>query len=316
MTLGASFSHRHLSFLRINPSKALKAYKSLELKWIRLGCYWDEIEENENNFSFEKLDPLIDYCNKNKIKVLLTVGMKAPRHPEYYFPDWVDSKANFKKLSKIKTNNKKLLESTLNYIEAAIKHYKNNFDVNVWQVENEPLDPSGPNWLRIDYDFLKKEAELVRSLTPEKKVLINIWGNELGKRKLYKKAIRLADIIGLDIYLKHAFSLKGKFIKYIGPIDSKRNIKKIVEEIKKAGKSVWLTELQAEPWEQGEIVTSKIDPPSFPPEQFEKNLEYAGELDPKVTLLWGFEFWYMRKLKGDPRYWNAAKDEIIKHIRD
>ena len=313
MQLGASFSHPHLRSLKLNPLKAIKEFKTLSLPWIRLGCYWNEIEKKPGKFNFSKLDTLIEFCEKNNINIVLTVGMKAPRSPEYYIPKWLEKKLNLKKYSKIKPNNQALLGPTLQFIEKTVNHFKKNKTLKVWQVENEPLNPSGPNRIRIDSKFLEKEVELVRKIDPGRKVMISLWGNEIGIRWDIPKATILADIVGLGFYLKHEFSIKGKFIKYVGPMHSKKTIKNKIDQIRKRGKKIWIAELQAEPWEPGEIVTKKKNPPSFLPKHFESNLQYARGLGPEVVLLWGFEYWYWRKMNGDLRYWTKAKKTIKKY---
>src|SRR3990172_3690982 len=148
MKLGASFSHPHLIGLNIDPLKAIKEFKNLGLSWIRLGCYWNEIEKEQGKFNFSKLDLLIEYCEKNNLKVVLTIGMKAPRNPEYYIPNWLLKKLHLRKLSKIK----------------------------------------------------------------------------------------LADIVGFDLYFRHPIPYMKFFKKYIGPLDSKVKIKRIVKDVKKQGK--------------------------------------------------------------------------------
>ena len=307
MKIGASFSHRHLKWLGHDPLVAIKEFKTLGLKWIRLGCYWDEIEEVPGNFSFQDLDPLVKFCEKEKINIVLTVGMKAPRYPEYYLPDWLSKQLKFQRLSRMNPASSLLLDTTLNFITHAVKHFKKNNAVKIWQVENEPLDQSGEKWWSIAPNFLEKEIDLVRRLDPIRKILINQWGNELGKRKLYKETTRLADIVGFDIYLKHPiFVFFNFFNRYIGPLDSKEKIARIVQRIKSEGKDFWIVELQAEPWEVGELSAKGDNPPSFLPKDFAKNFKYGKSLKPSAILLWGFEWWYDRKLKGDSRYWNEA----------
>lgn len=309
MQLGASFSHTHLNSLNLNPLKAIKEFESLGLSWIRLGCYWNEIEKKEGSYDFSKITPLVEYCEKNDIKIVLTIGMKAPRFPEYHLPDWLEDKLNLRKLATINTKNELLLERTLNFLEKSVEQFKNTSSIKIWQVENEPLDPSGPNWWKISPEFLEKEVELVKKLD-KREVLINLWGNELSKRKLYKKTADLSDIVGLDLYLRHPVPVLKWFNKYIGPLDSKEKIKNIADEIKTEAK-LWITELQAEPWEPGEIVTEKDNPPSFLPEHLESNFDYAGDLSPEVILFWGFEWWYYRKQKGDSKYM-AEAEKLIK----
>lgn len=307
MELGASFSHRYLKWLGINPIQAIKDFKELKLKWIRLGCYWNEIEKEPGIFYFDELDPLIKYCNENRINVVLTVGMKAPRWPEYYLPKYLLSQLKLRRLETIKLENERLLESTLNFLEKCVCHFKTNKAIKVWQIENEPLDPSGEKWWKISQEFLEKEINLVRKLDPTRKIMVNVWGNETGKTKTYIKAMKLADIVGLDIYLRHAvISPLAKLGIYLGPLDSQKILFEIGQKIKNQGKEFWLAELQMEPWEPGELNTAKSNPPSFLPKHLLENLNYSKTLNPSVNILWGFEFWYWRKLNGDERYWNEA----------
>lgn len=305
MELGASFSHPHLKYLGADLQEAIKEFKKLGLSWIRLGCYWNKIEHDRDKYNFSDLDTLINYCNREKLKVVLTVGMKAPRWPEYYLPSWL----NFhpRRWSAIRKDDKEILESILKFIETCVLRYKGSPAVKIWQVENEPLDPSGEMHWKISADFLKEEVKLVRKLDTEKKVMINLWGNALSKRGLYKKAMVLADIIGLDIYLRYP-GLFTKFIRrYSKPLDSLISMKNIIDGIKANGQEVWLAEMQAEPWEADSKTSNKDNPQSFIPEHLLSNLEYARLLKPEVTLLWGFEWWYFRKQKGDLRYWQEAE---------
>jgi hypothetical protein len=314
MQLGASFSHVHLHSLKLDPLKAIKEFNTLNLPWIRLGCYWNEIEKKPGKFTFEKIEPLLEFCESKKISVVLTVGMKAPRWPEYYIPNWLSENVRHGKLSKIKATDKLLLDATLNYLKNTVNHFRKSKIIKVWQIENEPLNPSGPSWMRIDSKFLKKEVELVRKIDSDRRVMISLWGNEIGMRWHLPKAATLADIVGLNFYLKHEFSIKGKFIKYVGPMHSKKTVKNKIDQIRKKGKKIWITELQAEPWEPGEIVTKKKNPPSFLPKHFRANLNYAKGIEPDVALLWGFEYWYWKKLHGDLRYWHKAKEAINKFV--
>lgn len=305
--IGASFSHLFLSSLNHNPLDALRSFNKLGLRWIRLGSYWNEIEPKKGKFNFNMMDRLLNFCEENRLKVLLTVGMKAPRHPEYYIPDWLVRKVKIYRAGTINTSNTQLLTNTLNFINKVISRYKNNKCIQVWQIENEPLDPSGDKWWRISKQFLKEEVALARKLDPKRQILINLWGNELSKRKIYKKVLELADIVGFDLYLRHPIPFLKRFNRYIGPLDSTKKIKDISNDIKQAGKQFWITELQSEPWEPGEIITNRINPPSFLPKHLKQNYDYVKEFNPEAVLFWGFEWWYQKKIQGDTRYWKEAK---------
>jgi hypothetical protein len=308
MEIGASFSYPHLQYLGFDPLKALKDFTALPLSWIRLGCYWNEIEKSKGIYDFKQLDELVSYCQKKNLKILLTVGMKAPRYPEYYLPDWVKEKTDLPRLSIISKSEELLTKSVLEFIEKTVKHYKNNEAIKIWQVENEPLDPSGEKGWRISPEFLQEETGLVRKIDPKRKILINLWGNELSFRKVYKEAIKIADIIGLDLYLHHPVPFFKFFHKLIGPLDSHEKILEICSKIKKQNKEVWITELQAEPWEPSQLTADKNNPKSCLPEHLLKNFQYGQSLNPEVILLWGFEWWYKQKENNDLRYWN----EILK----
>jgi len=313
MQLGASFSHRHLKELGFDPRKVIGEFARLGLEWVRLGCYWDEVEPKREEWSLEEVEWLVGFCQKKGVKVVLTVGMKAPRWPEYYIPGWAGETLSLGELAEIDRRNKKLLELALTYLGKVARHFGDDGAVEVWQVENEPLDPSGSNWWRIGADFLEAEVDLVRRVVPSGRIMVNLWGNELTKRKVYRKAMELGDIVGFDLYLRHPAPVSSRLIKYIGPLDSKERIGGVVGEIKEAKKSFWVTELQAEPWEPGEIVTEKKNPPSFLPKHLESNLDYVVYFEPEVVLLWGFEFWYRRKQMGDDRYWDEVERVIGKY---
>ncbi|MBP9759600.1 beta-galactosidase [Candidatus Dojkabacteria bacterium] len=314
MELGITFSHRHLKYLGLNLDESLNDAMMLGIKWVRLCCYWDEIESKENVFNFDEIKKVVKFFSKNKINIILTVGMKSPRYPEYYFPSWINKKINFSEKKNIGINSEYLLDRTLNFVKKTVNEFAGEPAIKIWQIENEPLDPSGELSLSIDASFLEREVSLIRSLDNSRKVMINLWGNLLGFRNLYPVAIKLADIVGVDLYMRCPISIFNIFHFFRGPFDSKIRMSRISDTIKNAGKELYIAELQAEPWESGEIVTRKDNPGSFLPSHFTKNLDYARKMNPEVVLLWGFEYWLMRKEKGDLRYWNEAK-EIFKNYK-
>lgn len=294
--LGASFSHRHLSSLGMNTHQALEAYKELGFTWIRLGCYWDEIETEPGIYDFDIIEDLLLFCDVYNIHVMLTVGMKAPRYPEYYIPKWLHH--NPQEVS--------VQTACLSFIEKTVQALKHHTSIQVWQVENEPLDPSGPEQHIVSIELLRREIELVRATDPERKIAVNFWANDLSDRNLYGKVISYADIIGLDLYPRQPVKIFGNHYRFVGPRDSKRKISQIVSDIKSKRKEVWISELQAEPWEPDEVVTLKHNPPSCLPEHLLSNITYAASLNPDTILLWGFEWWYKKKREGDARYWNQT----------
>lgn len=313
MQFGASFSHPHLEYLEIDPIKAVKSFKTLGLKWIRLGCYWSEIESEKGEYDFSKIDPLVEYCDRNGVNVVMTIGMKAPRWPEFYIPEWLNfSKRKFSKITKKETE---LHKETLKFVRRCLSHFKSSPSIKVWQVENEPLDYAGEILLKIDPEFLKDEVDLVRKIDKSRPILINPWGGLQGLRSSLNPSIDFSNIVGLDIYLKHPIPLPKleRIPHYINNYGKLEKYKKVADSIINKKRKFWIAELQAEPWEPEGGVTERDNPPSFLPEDFQNNIKFAKELSPEVALLWGFEYWLWRKEKfGDSRYLKQAKSAINK----
>ncbi|MCR4326296.1 MAG: cellulase family glycosylhydrolase [Candidatus Roizmanbacteria bacterium] len=279
--IGSSFSQHHLNYKGISPREALEAYSQLGLSWIRLGCYWSETETTQGTYQFDELDGLVAQCKNKGINIVMTVGMKAPRWPEFYIPHWLN-----------KTPNDDAIEPSLfSFISKTIAHFKKQKHIRYWQVENEPLDPSGPHHWVIPFDTLTKEVALVRKLDPDRKIIINCWGNALISRHYYPQILGIADVVGVDLYPR----VPGP-LGYHGPSDSNGRLRQAISSMKAAGKQVWISELQAEPWG---LRTSCL------PQHITENTQWAMQLKSDALWYWGYEYWYQRKLMGDESYWNA-----------
>lgn len=113
--------------------------------------------------------------------------------------------------------------------------------------------------------------------------------------------MELADIIGLDFYPRiPSKNASGKLIFQV-PRDNDVRIQEIINSIKKQGKKVWISELQAEPW--------KI-PASCTPQHVIDNTKWVSKWDIDGTFFWGFEYWYQQKMLGNNTYWQTAEKAI------
>ena len=56
---------------------------------VRVSIEWSEVEPEEGVYDFRLLDALLDAAGQRGATVLLGVGIKGERHPEYYIPDWL-----------------------------------------------------------------------------------------------------------------------------------------------------------------------------------------------------------------------------------
>lgn len=312
MQLGASFSHRHCIALGLEVDSTLQAMCDLKPSWIRLSCYWDEIESHQTDYNFDTMDHLLNICAKNQIKVLLNLGIKAQRWPEYHLPRWINPPT--KNTSQAITPDINYYPYMMEYLTQCVGHFKSYDYIKIWQVENEPMDPSGPDQWYITKELLNKEIALVKKLDPSRPILCNFWGNELSKRHFYSQIINKVEIVGLDLYPrvpnpKPISSLKP----YSGPQDTPNEIKTIINLIINTGSQVWITELQMEPWETDGEITQKLSPPSFLPHHISQNLAYAAKLNPAVTLVWGLEWCYARSLQSQPHYWQHITSIFSKY---
>lgn len=289
MQLGTTFSHHHLKFLGCSVPKALNQAIKMNFDYLRICTYWSEIGTSENHYDFSELEEIIKTCQKHHQKVVLTLGVKAPRWPEYYFPDWLTNRD---------LKNQKTQEKILNFVKKTIQQFKKYSCISYYQIENEGLDPSGPNSSIIPLRLLKKEIALVKKLD-NKEIILSLWANLLSKRKVLDTLSKNSKIIGIDLYYKQfVFKILGKSF-YTGPLDSP---KKITSLLNKTKKEIWVMELQAEPWESchQEYLSEKT--PSISPEKIKDFYIKASQLPVSTILFWGFEYWYYRAQKNDNRY--------------
>lgn len=293
MKLGTTYSPRHAAAIGIDTASAFTDLLELEFDTIRLCCYWDELQPAKNAYAWNSIETLIQQCEKKNQEVVLTIGMKAPRWPEYYIPAWLSQNpANVPEAA------------LLNFLKQVIRHLQKYSCIRTWQIENEAPDPSGPNAYAISQDTLEKEVNLARSLDT-RPILLTLWGNEVIRRNFLQTSAILADIIGLDIYFR--IPTKNPLRPFGGPHDSLDQIKKKINITKKP---LWITELQAEPWESGVIFPDTSHPKSMNPMRMAEGYEKVKTLSPDVILLWGYEYWYWRRLHGDDSWWQAARNIV------
>lgn len=146
---------------------------------------------------------------------------------------------------------------------------------------------------------MRREVSLVRTIDPERPVVINLWGNELTKRNNFPHAVELADVVGLDLYPRVPWKTVFRKKYYRRPDDSDGRISGVMKSIRGSGKSVWITELQSEPWGGKDSCTAS---------HVIENAKWAKKLSADAVFFWGFEYWVREGLDGNNSYIEAAKD--------
>jgi hypothetical protein len=314
--VGVTFSRRQAEYLGLPWQKTFSDVLDLAPTVVRLGAYWDEIERKRDVFDFSTLDWQLARLPAENYRVVLTVGMKAPRWPEYYLPSWLMRETKIGQRGTI-SDDLLVRAEALRFVEAVVTRYRDNPNIAYWQVENEPLDPSGPRQWKIGADFAAQEVALVRSLdrlqrpiimsmfvdTPPPLASLPPWRAHDERRA--RTLLDMADILGLDVYPSRGIRFFGRdlYVNWSGwawerPAVSLRQI------ALQQGKDAWIMEAQAEPWEPSRLVyledsQSRSVQPSTAASTFGR-LSDGGF---GTILLWGAEHWYMRQERHDDKTW-------------
>lgn len=281
--LGTTYSHREISYLELDHKESFKKLLDCRFDIIRLCVYWNEVQSGRNTFDLSLIKQELDACEGAGQEVVVAIGMKAPRWPEYYIPDWA---------GKTPADAEKFV---LPFVERSIKELQEYQCIRCWQIENEPLDPSGPQDFVISKEVLAAEVETVKNLD-SRPIVLTVWGNELANRGLLTVVESRGDIVGLDLYFKYP-TPHG----YTAPQDVSLHLKHLQ-------KPLWITELQAEPWENDEAVKMSLTTPTISAEVLNENYEKALALQPEAILFWGFEYWLWRVKMGDDSLWKSAAE--------
>lgn len=295
MLLGTTFSHRQIQYLDLEVLPSLEKILTLNFDMLRFGVYWSEVEREPGVFDFSKIESLLMICQEKKQKVLLTLGAKAPRWPEFYIPAFLPQNLE----------NEEAQNRTLQFVEKTTEKLKKYSVIEAWQVENEPLDPVWENKLVVPLDFLEKEIKLVKKIDNTRKILVSFWGNTLTAPKNLSQISSSVDLVGLDIYYQQFVGEKFGIPLYSGPRQRKHSLKK---SLQKLHKPLWITELQAEPWEKNAETYRSDSPKSMSPKKLESFFHKASFLEPEAIFFWGCEYWLWRESQGDARYIEVARE--------
>ncbi len=292
MEFGITFSYRYAGEIGLDWQETyLAILDDLGVKKMRIPIYWDSVEEQKDQYSWEKIDWQLDEAAKRDVEVILVLGQKVPRWPECFIPEWVQN---------TEEKNKELLE----IISQSVKRYKNRPAVEYWQVENEPFLAFGicPT---LDKELLKKEIELVHILDPSREVIVT----DSGELSLWIQSAKLADVFGTTMYREVVSNKFGVRWKYpIGPrfFHFKRWL---IETFAKQEEAI-VVELQAEPWIEGWTTSAPLSDQfsSMDENKLKDNIEFVKKTGFDEAYLWGGEWWYWLKTKKDyPALWETAK---------
>src|SRR3989440_2660605 len=334
--LGISYRSPQVATLGLDARTTLQTLLSYPFQLIRLGAYWKRMEPQPGIFHADELDGQVDAAERAGKHIILCVGpLKTFSYPEFFVPAH-QLRRPFPEHTLIKPSAyPSLLMAATEFITRLVERYKHREGIVAWQLEHEAVDPLGVEhtW-RLDVAFVEKEVEAVRKADPTRPIMMNgflptslpvrlsQWCRTRDQDDSLAVAQRIADIVGIDYYPRHALMTVGSKTLYLDgskrPWQQRRR-RQLFASTRAHGQKLMIAEGQAEPWE---TVTIPPNPDlqgmySCLPEQVINNYntcmrwpQQEGSL--YAYLFWGAEYWMLRKQCGDSSYMQAFA-RIVEH---
>ena len=266
----------------------------MDLCLVRISAYWDQIYQD----GYTELDWMLDAAHVARQSILLTVGMKAIRWPEFYIPQDVEVRPH--------RNGRIGLDSTLApkvlaFISETVARYRDRPEIVAWQVENEPFNRSGPQQWWIEPRMIRREVQTVRNLD-SRPIVVNAFAHfdsqvdaQSRPRRVEpeREVVDVADILGLDVYTTIGARTAAS--------DWAESAGRWLRKAEERGRRAWIIESQGEPW----------DSPSFTPRDMVAIHERLEKARFSTILLWGCEHWFSRAAAGDASWLEAAKRRVL-----
>jgi hypothetical protein len=292
---GVSFSVKQCRRFNSDPIATLDwLIEEAGFRRFRLMTYWNEHEKEPGKLDFSVVDAQIEKIAKAGGEVTLCLGARQPRWPEFHWPDWA-----------WKASKEERSAALLKYVEATVKHFKDNKTVVSWQLENEALLTSFGQNTEIDRARLRQELAIIKKLDPKRPVVMSTsaaWGIPIIGP--------IPDMSAFSYYLiRHH---KGKYTTTYHAAFIHRTRAVIIRILWRIPS--FIHELQMEPWGPKDIweMTPQQQDDSMGPAQIKKNFKAGRATNLYPLDLWGGEWWYWRlKVKNDPTTWDAVKAELI-----
>jgi Beta-galactosidase len=329
--LGISFRPLQAEALGLDPQAALQALLRYPFDVIRIAAYWDRLETAPGRFETGELDRVLDAAEQAGKQVILGVGaVKNFGYPEFFVPAHHLDRPLPEGVLITPQRQRGLLEAATAFLSCVTSRYADRNAIVAWQVEHEAVDPLGMehSW-RLSEAFVRAEVEAVRAADPRSRpVMMNGFlptSTPVALQQRWRTrdqgdslavAQRLADIIGVDCYPRHALASAGPLSVYLDGSQTRsrqRQLRLMLDHAAAAGRRLMIAEGQAEPWE---AVTTPPNPAglamySCRPEDlittYSRLLRLASERRRVLGgyLFWGAEYWLARDRQGDDGYLRA-----------
>lgn len=295
--IGVSFSEKRAREMGLDwQANFLSLLDDMQVKHYRLMSYWDLHEPVRGQYDFSTLDWQIAEAGKRGADVSLAIGLRQPRWPECHQPEWAG-----------KLEGGAWKQAMYRYIETVVKRYENNPTVINWQLENEGVN----QWFGLcdkpDRERLHEEYAIVDRLS-NKPIWMSL-SDQHGLPFLTPVPDRYGYSVYRIVWSEKTWPYKG-YLTYPTPIWYHRARAAVIKSY--TGRDIYIHELQLEPWGPRDTLELSREEQdiSMSPAQIKDNLLFAREIGTRDIYTWGGEWWYWRKVHGDPSIWNAVKYEF------
>ena len=328
--LGISFRPRQVEALGLEGRTTLAALLEYQFPLVRLGAYWNRHEPEPGRFHPDELDWQVEAAERAGKQIIVCVGpLKTFGYPEFFVPAHHLGQPLREGTLVGAGTHRALLSAATGFSRRIVERYRDRKAIIAWQVEHEAVDPLGMehSW-RLAAAFVREEAEAVRVADPSRPIMMSgflptslpvrlqQWWRTRDQGDSLAVAQRLADIVGIDYYPRHALLSAGGWTLYLDGSTApwqRGRPRQLSAWAEKSNRRLMISEGQAEPWE---AVTTPPNPEgrgmySCMPEQVIQNynrcMRWAREaaFPMYAYLFWGAEYWILREMSGDPRYLQA-----------
>jgi len=293
ITWGVNFSSKQAKDLGFNVDELYYlVLDDLKASHIKIAVHWDMIEKEKDVFEMEEIDFLMNEALLRDVQVILAIGLKTPRWPEFHIPLWAKE-----------LNKERQQEEILEMLAFIVERYKDYPNLIAWQVENEPFLRFGKAPWKDD-SFIKKEIDVVKSIDNNKEIIVT----DSGEMSFWFRVAQLSDVVGITMYTKVWSEIIKNDFYYPYPsifYGRKADLIKLI-----FNKNVWCLELQAEPWGEDLIQNSAFESMmrDMSIERLKHNILYAKNTGLDTFYFWGVEWWYFMKEKyNEPVFLNEVK---------
>lgn len=292
ITYGATFSTVYADYLDIDWRETYTlSMDDLGIEAWRIPVYWSQVEPEPGVYDWDDLDWMMGEAAARNVNVTLAIGLKVPRWPECFLPNWLDDYSD-----------DEIDEHAYALIEQIVTRYRNHPALIRWQVENEPYFPFGdcpsPSPERIEREF-----EIVREFDH----VHPIQSTTSGEQSLWMLSASRVDILGISLYREVYTSVIGPFVFPYSTMFYALQRALVSPFVTK----VIVSELQAEPWFEGGLYeqegTTADLYAAYPIEDLEANVEFAKRIGVDEVYFWGVEWWMRLREMGEPRLWDGAR---------